>query len=91
LATDLADYLVNKGIPFREAHSLAGQVVRKAEEEQLDMRELPLQVYQAISPHFSQDVYEVYQFAHALEKKNITGGTATEAVTQQLKEGKKYL
>jgi len=91
LATDLADYLVIKGIPFREAHNLAGQVVRKAEEEQLDMRELPLQVYQEISPLFSQDVYEVYQFAHALEKKNITGGTATEAVTQQLKEGKKYL
>jgi argininosuccinate lyase len=91
LATDLADYLVSKGVPFREAHNLAGQVVRKSEEQKLDMRELPLNVYQDISPHFSQDVYEVYQFTLAVDKKNVTGGTATEAVTQQLKEATKCL
>ena len=84
LATDLADYLVSKGVPFREAHNLAGQVVRKAEEAQLDMRELPLVVYQGISSYFSDDVYDVYQFSLSIEKKNITGGTSFNAVMHQI-------
>ncbi|MDK2981105.1 MAG: argininosuccinate lyase [Chloroflexota bacterium] len=88
LATDLADYLVAKGVPFREAHGLAGQVVRKAEEQGVDMRELPLQTYQAISAFFGEDVFEVYDFSAAVNKKNVLGGTATKAVMDQIEEAK---
>jgi argininosuccinate lyase len=91
LATDLADYLVSKGVPFREAHNLAGQVVRKAEEGHMDLRELPLQTYQAVSAQFGPDVYQVFDFSTAVEKKNLPGGTASEATLIQLEKAKRLL
>ncbi|MBN2470427.1 MAG: argininosuccinate lyase [Anaerolineae bacterium] len=83
LATDLADYLVLKGIPFRQAHHLAGQIVRKAEDEQLAMSALPLEAFQQISAAFGPDVYAVFDFKAAVARRNVIGGPAPEAVRKQ--------
>ncbi len=84
LATDLADYLVLKGTPFRQAHHLAGQVVRKAEEAGLPMSALPLAAFQAVSPEFASDVYTVFDFRAAVARRKAPGGPAPEAVRQQI-------
>lgn len=84
MATDLADYLVEKGVPFREAHSLAGKVVRAAGEEKVRMEELPLETYQAISPVFEADVYQVFDPLESINKRNTVGGTSLQSVKNQI-------
>ncbi len=84
LATDLADYLVRKGVPFRESHHLVGQVVRAATSRGCSLREFPLDAYRGISPIFEDDVYEILDFRRAVEQKTVTGGTAKRAVQTQI-------
>jgi argininosuccinate lyase len=84
LATDLADYLVRKGVPFRESHHLVGQVVRAATSRGCPLRELPIDAYRGISPIFENDVYEVLDFRRAVEQKAVTGGTAKRALQTQI-------
>ena len=84
LATDLADYLVNKGVPFRNAHHLVGQVVRYASEHQIRLSEIPLPALQKISDLFSEDVAAVFDFDVAVQRKSVLGGTAPSAVAQQI-------
>lgn len=84
LATDLADYLVKKGLPFREAHHAVGKVVRLAGEKQCKMSEIALAEFQAISVLFGEDAVEVFNFNRAVERKNAPGGTAPQAVKQQI-------
>jgi len=84
MATDLADYLVAKGVPFREAHSLAGKVVRAAGENQVRMEELPLEAYQAISAVFEADVYQVFDPLESINKRNTVGGTSLQSVKNQI-------
>lgn len=84
LATDLADYLVKRGVPFRGAHHLVGQVVRAAEARGVPLTALPLPEMQAISPHFGADVLEVFDVAASLASRNVTGGTGPEALQEQL-------
>jgi len=84
MATDLADYLVEKGVPFREAHSLAGKVVRAAGEGKVRMEELPLEAYQAISPVFEADVYQVFDPLESINKRNTVGGTSLQSVKNQI-------
>ena len=84
LATDLADYLVKKGIPFRKAHELAGKVLRAAEEGKVGMESMSLEVYQAISPEFEAQVYQVFDPLKSIEKRNATGGTSLASVKNQL-------
>ena len=84
MATDLADYLVDKGVPFREAHSLAGQVVRVSGEKMVQMEELPIEVYQAISPVFEPDVYQVFDPMESINKRNTIGGTSLQSVKNQI-------
>ncbi|MBI3170199.1 MAG: argininosuccinate lyase [Chloroflexi bacterium] len=83
MATDLADYLVEKGVPFREAHSLAGKVVRAAGEGKVRMEELPLEAYQAIGP-FEADVYQVFDPLESIKKRNTVGGTSLQSVKNQI-------
>jgi argininosuccinate lyase len=83
MATDLADYLVNKGIPFREAHSMAGKTVRAAGERNVKLEELPLEAYQAIGP-FEADVYQVFDPLESIQKRNTVGGTSLQSVKNQL-------
>jgi argininosuccinate lyase len=84
LATDLADALVRLGVPFRQSHHLVGQVVRRAEELDCSLRDLPLSEWQAISPHFEQDVAAIWDFQRSVEQRAVTGGTARAAVLEQV-------
>ena len=84
LATDLADYLVAKGLPFRQAHHVVGAVVRRAAELSLDLSALPLAELQAISPLFEADVAETFDFAQSVARRRAFGGTAPAAVRQQI-------
>jgi len=84
LATDLADYLVAKGIPFRQAHGLVGQVVRKSEELHVPLHQLPLKDFLAVDPAFSSDVLDVFDFEKSISKRNLPGGTAPASVREQI-------
>lgn len=84
MATDLADYLVGKGIPFRKAHELTGRVVRVAGERQVSLAEMPIEEYQAISPAFDAEVYQVFDPMKSIQKRNAIGGTSPQSVKNQL-------
>jgi argininosuccinate lyase len=86
MATDLADYLVHKGIPFRETHSIAGLAVRAAMEKNIRMEQLPLEAYQALCPAFEADVYQVFDPIKSVEKRNAIGGTSSQSVKNQIKK-----
>jgi argininosuccinate lyase len=86
MATDLADYLVGKGIPFRESHSIAGKAVRAAGDasRNVGLEEMSLEAYQALSPAFEADVYQVFDPLKSVEKRNAIGGTSPQSVKNQL-------
>jgi len=84
LATDLADYLVRKGVPFRQSHRLVGLIVRRAEELGVSLKELDIGAYRAIHPIFDEDVYEVFDFSRSVEARAVYGGTASAAVAVQI-------
>jgi argininosuccinate lyase len=84
LSTDLADYLVQKGVPFREAHHAAGRAVKRAQELNVKLTELALPEWQAIHPTFGGDLYQVFDPERALARRSAFGGTAPGAVQQQL-------
>ncbi len=83
-ATEVADYLVRRGVPFREAHRLAGQVVLAAEAAGRELWELPLDTYQKVSPHFDSDVLRTVTPEGAVAAKDVPGGTAPGRVAQAL-------
>ncbi|MGC1377269.1 MAG: lyase family protein, partial [Anaerolineales bacterium] len=87
LATDLADYLVVRGTPFREAHSIAGKAVRAAAEKGLSLDQLPLNEWQALGK-IESDVYAVFDPQKSVEKRNAIGGTAPQAVQKQIEQAK---
>src|ERR1700694_4606836 len=80
LATEAADYLVRKGIPFRQAHDVIGKVLREAESRNLVWTELPLDALKKISPAFDGDLAARFTVDAALAAKNVPGGTAPEFV-----------
>ncbi|MDY6918030.1 MAG: argininosuccinate lyase, partial [Chloroflexota bacterium] len=83
LATDLADYLVSKGVSFREAHTTVGSLVQYAIEKGKTFRELGIEEYRGFSPLFDDDVYSV-TVESCLTGRNAVGGTAPEQVKRQL-------
>jgi len=85
MATDLADYLVDKGVPFREAHAMAGKVVRAAGERQVSLEKMTLEAYQAIGP-FEADVYQVLDPLKSIQKRNAIGGTSLQSVKKQIQK-----
>jgi argininosuccinate lyase len=91
LATDLADYLVRRGIPFRQSHDLVGRAVRRAEALALPLRELPLAEFQAISDAFGSDLYAVFDHRRSVEARDSYGGTATAAVRQEIRRARLLL
>ncbi|XP_062519532.1 argininosuccinate lyase-like [Corticium candelabrum] len=84
LATDVAYYLVRKGVPFREAHGLAGKVVQLAESEKCSMSELPLGKLQSLSLSFDSDLANVWDYNHSVEQYTSAGGTSKESVMKQI-------
>ncbi len=83
-ATDLADYLVKKGLPFRSAYKISGQLVAQCIRENTVLEELPLSVYQSYSPLFSEDLYESIDLTTCVEKRISEGGTSTASVNKQI-------
>jgi len=84
LATELADYLVAKGVPFREAHHLVGQVIQRSLEQQVGLRDLVLSDYQEVSNLFQRDLMTWLDFERAVERRNSVGGTARPSIEAQL-------
>ncbi|RMX41987.1 hypothetical protein pdam_00001312 [Pocillopora damicornis] len=84
LATDLAYYLVRKGVPFREAHSLSGEAVQAAETKGCLLNQLTLNDLKQISPLFEEDVNEVWDYEHSVEQYSAEGGTAKSSVEGQI-------
>src|SRR5258705_122539 len=80
LATEAADYLVHKGIPFRQAHDIVGKVLREAEKQNVPWTSLPLETLKKISPAFEPDFAATLSLDAALASKNVPGGTAPESV-----------
>ncbi len=83
-ATDLADYLVKKGLPFRDAHETVAHAVKAATSHNCDLSELPLAVLQGFHPSIEKDVYEVLSLRGSLNARNTLGGTAPAQVRAQI-------
>ncbi len=83
-ATDLADYLVKKGLPFRDAHETVAHAVKAATAHACDLSELPLAVLQGFHPSIEKDVYDCLSLQGSLHARNTLGGTAPAQVRQQL-------
>ncbi len=90
-ATELADYLVGKGVPFREAHRISGRSVALAESRGIALEELTLADFQAICPAIDGDVYAALDYGTAVSRRNVHGGTGPESVKRQLEVLKQWL
>ncbi|MEO1444607.1 MAG: argininosuccinate lyase, partial [Chloroflexota bacterium] len=91
LATDLADYLVKKGMPFRQAHHAAGEVVALAEQKGIPLAVLELNDLRRISELFTDNVYDVFNFDAAVAQRRAAGGTAPDAVREQIAQARALL
>lgn len=91
LATDLADYLVREGVPFRRGHQIVGQIVLRARELGVPLDELDLIEYQAICPSFTESVYGVFDLRQSVNARAVEGGTALQAVQKQIEKAKEIL
>jgi argininosuccinate lyase len=90
-ATDLADYLVKKGLPFRDAHETVAHAVKTATERGVDLSELPLEVLQSFNPNVEADVFECLSLRGSLNARNTLGGTAPTQVRAQIARHQKRL
>lgn len=85
-ATELADYLVGRGLPFREAHHVTGQAVAAAEREGKGLEDLTLPELQALEPRIDSDVYAVLDYTAAVRRRETPGGTGPRSVARQLEQ-----
>ena len=90
-ATDLADYLVKKGLPFRDAHEAVARAVRAAEAKGVDLADLPLAELQAMSPLVGEDVYAVLSLEGSLAARDHLGGTAPAQVRAAIVRARRRL
>ena len=84
LATDLAEYLVRKGVPFRETHHIAGAAVARAEAEGIALSELPLAALRSLHAAFEEDAAEIWSYERSVEQRDAAGGTSRRAVMEQI-------
>ena len=91
LATDLADYLVRKGVPFRETHHISGQVVALAEKEKTPMDKLTFEQLHGIDARFEKDVEQMFDYQRSVEMRSASGGTSKSSVLEQIKVLKETL
>ena len=90
-ATDAADYLVSRGVPFRDAHGIVGQLVLRCLEKGIGLDELPLDEFRQISPVFDSDIYEAVSMKACVEKRLTVGAPGQEAMIQAIESYKKRL
>jgi argininosuccinate lyase len=90
LATEYADYLVRKGVPFRQAHGAVGKLVRYAEEKRADLSRLSLEELRKFAPEFGEDATRI-NLASALRARDVPGGTAPRQVSAALRRARKRI
>ncbi len=91
LATDLADYLVRCGVPFRDAHRHVGKAVKLAEARGIALSDLSVEDFKKIEPEFGADVKDVFDFDRSVAARYVIGGTETSAVREQIAKAKKII
>ena len=90
-ATDAADYLVNHGVPFRDAHGIVGELVLACIERNISLDELPLDDYKAICPVFEDDIYQAISMEECVNKRNTIGAPGPEAMNKIIEINEAYL
>ena len=90
-ATELADYLATKGIPFRKAHAIVGQLVFEGIENNTTLSDIPLEKYKEINSEIGEDIYQFLQSKVAVQRRHSLGGTGFDQVKLQIKNAKKQL
>ncbi len=88
LATELADYLAERGLPFREAHHVVGRIVRTCAERHIELRDLSLDELQGFHPLFAEDALRLTRLETAIHRRRSYGGTAPEAVSEAIRVAK---
>ncbi|MDH3272208.1 MAG: argininosuccinate lyase [Gemmatimonadota bacterium] len=91
LATDLADYLVRRGVPFRRSHEVVGRIVRRSEERGVPLSELPLAELRAEHEAFEDDVAAVFDWESSVEAREASGGTSFTSVTAQIESARERI
>jgi argininosuccinate lyase len=89
LATDLAEYLVRKDVPFRNAHGIVGQVLARAAEKGVSPAELTLEELREFSPHFDEDVSSVWDYRASVARRDTEGGVSPRAIAEQIEKAEK--
>ena len=90
-ATDVADYLVGKGVAFREAHSISGRLVLYCIDQNMTLGEIPLDVYKTYDEHFEEDIYDAISLESVVNRRNTLGGPGKEAMAAAIKANQEYL
>ncbi len=90
-ATDIADHLVRKGLPFRKAHHLVARAVQQAERRRCGLHELPLSFWQELHPACDEEIFSCFAAETSVERRAAIGGTALTQVKRQLREAKTWL
>lgn len=91
LATDLAEYLVRKNVPFRETHHVAGAAVKLAEDKLCTIADLSLEDFKTLHSSFEADVFDIFDFEHSVESRNANGGTSKRSQLHQVDQLRKWL
>jgi argininosuccinate lyase len=91
LATEAADFLVEKGVPFREAHSLAGEAVKLAVERGESLEALSLKDWESVSPLFSAEIGDYLSIEKSLQRRNVEGGTSPQRLQEELEKAQHVL
>ncbi|HEM5229573.1 TPA: argininosuccinate lyase [Streptococcus suis] len=87
-ATELADYLASKGLPFRQAHEIVGKLVLECSKAGYYLQDVPLERYQELSPVIEPDIYTALESETAVSRRNSLGGTGFESIRQQIQQAK---
>ncbi|MBY4962106.1 argininosuccinate lyase [Streptococcus suis] len=87
-ATELADYLASKGLPFRQAHEIVGKLVLECSKASYYLQDVPLERYQELSPVIEPDIYTALESETAVSRRNSLGGTGFESIRQQIQQAK---
>ena len=91
LATDLAEYLVRRGVPFRETHHIAGAAVKMAEDQGCALSDLSPAQLSTLHPLFEDDVASIWDFQQSAESRDSEGGTSRRSVLEQVEKLRSYL
>lgn len=88
---ELADYLANKGMPFRQAHEIVGKLVLDCTKQGIYLQDIPLEQYQAITPLIQSDIYQTLSSKTAIERRHSFGGTGFDQVNAAIEHSKHKL